>query len=240
VNTLLEPEGYCSAWSMFFTELCLKNPEISSKDIYKFVLKNPEITGNKSDYFKRIIRGYTYYINNKIAKHFSDIFDENLTTEKIKKRVDDITDRDKPNTIDTNRYYNKYKSLMKTEFEKKHIPDYHRGLVSKFRSLKSRLKSETSSSISSKKSVTPKKSLSKESVTPKKSASKDAEDSEETEDSEMTDSEIERLIKLVNDYELQQKIKESMLKKKPEMALLKSRIKDVLASRKSQTKKKRK
>ena len=33
----VEPEGYCVAWSMFFTELCLKNPEIPSSILINYI-----------------------------------------------------------------------------------------------------------------------------------------------------------------------------------------------------------
>jgi hypothetical protein len=92
----IEPGGYCSAWSMFFTEMCLKNPEISSKQIYKAILDERDkqsdynskfkklIRGNDyNNYFKKIIRGYTCFINNKMAKYFTEILGFEITSEKL-------------------------------------------------------------------------------------------------------------------------------------------------------------
>ena len=75
-KTIIEPFGYCSAWSMFFTELCLKNPEASSRQIYTAILKKSDLYSNKNDYLRNVIRGYTCFINNKIAKHFSKLFSD--------------------------------------------------------------------------------------------------------------------------------------------------------------------
>lgn len=226
VNILFETGGYCSAWSMFFTELCLKNPEIPSREIYRFVLKNPAITGNKSDYFKRVIHGYTYYINNKIVKHFSDIFEEKLTTTKIIKRIKNFKNKEEENTVDTKIYYNKFKNLLKSEFEKQPIdsikqPWIH-NVVSKYRSMKSGLNSKTSSSVSSKKTTSSKKTS--------------------TPDQPLLTEELkEDLRKTVKDYLLQKKIKETMmLTKGPEISKLKQRIKDTLKDKikpKTKTKK---
>ena len=38
----VEPLGYCAAWSMFFTELCLKNPEIPSSFLMNYIF-HPEL-----------------------------------------------------------------------------------------------------------------------------------------------------------------------------------------------------
>ena len=81
-NVLIEPDGYCSAWTMFFTELCLKNPEIPSRQINDAIMNKAHLYQER-DYLRNVIRGYTYFINNKIATHFSYIFDEPVTTAKI-------------------------------------------------------------------------------------------------------------------------------------------------------------
>jgi hypothetical protein len=92
----IEPAGYCVAWSMFFAEMCLKNPEIPSKQIYKAILDERDkqsdynskfkklIRGNDyNNYFKKIIRGYTCFINNKMAKYFTEILGFEVTSEKL-------------------------------------------------------------------------------------------------------------------------------------------------------------
>ncbi|MEI7475765.1 MAG: hypothetical protein WCK67_13405, partial [bacterium] len=79
----IEPGGYCAAWSMFFAEMCLKNPEISSKKIYKAILDEMHKQGGDDDYFKKIIRGYTSFVNNKMAKYFSEILGSEVTSAKL-------------------------------------------------------------------------------------------------------------------------------------------------------------
>jgi hypothetical protein len=79
----IEPGGYCVAWSMFFTEMCLKNPEIPSKQIYKAILDETDKPGRNDNYFKQIIRGYTSFINNKMAKYFTEILGYEVTSEKL-------------------------------------------------------------------------------------------------------------------------------------------------------------
>jgi hypothetical protein len=92
----IEPSGYCSAWSMFFAEMCLKNPEIPSKQIYKAILderdKQSDYNSNfkkmirgydYNNYFKKMIRGYTCFINNKMAKYFTEILGFEVTSEKL-------------------------------------------------------------------------------------------------------------------------------------------------------------
>ena len=72
----IEPSGYCMLWSMFFTELCLKNPERSSRDVYESIMEKVELYDDKETYLRNIMRGYTFFINSKITKHFSHIFDD--------------------------------------------------------------------------------------------------------------------------------------------------------------------
>lgn len=81
-----EPGGYCAAWSMFFTELCLKNPDISSNTLLNrifLVFENmSEIKQN--NYLKEVIRGYSAFIIEKINKYFAIFFGDNFTIEKLK------------------------------------------------------------------------------------------------------------------------------------------------------------
>ena len=79
----IEPDGYCVAWSMFFVEMCLKNPEIPSEQIYRAILDERVKRGSNPDYFKKMIRGYTCFINNKMAKYFSEILGYEATSEKL-------------------------------------------------------------------------------------------------------------------------------------------------------------
>jgi len=67
----LEGGGYCAAWSMFFTELALKNPTIPSNEllniIYNKLDKDPE---KQSNYLRQVIIGYINLIYDKIEKYF--------------------------------------------------------------------------------------------------------------------------------------------------------------------------
>ena len=82
----VESGGYCSAWSMFFTELCLKNPNIPSSELMNYIfnfLENMSVR-EKMDYLRGVIRGYAFFINEKIEKYFSLFTESGLTIKKIK------------------------------------------------------------------------------------------------------------------------------------------------------------
>jgi hypothetical protein len=78
-KTKAEPSGYCSAWSMFFTELCLKNPEIPSSILLDNIYDKLVKTENASDYLKKVIRGYAGIIYEKFTKMLSVFFKEKVT-----------------------------------------------------------------------------------------------------------------------------------------------------------------
>ena len=83
----LEPGGYCTAWSLFFTELCLKNPETPSSELMNYIFNTLERMDNmrKKNYLKEVIRGYSIFINEKLSKYFTVFFKSGLTIEKLKK-----------------------------------------------------------------------------------------------------------------------------------------------------------
>ena len=74
-----EPKGYCSVWSMFFTELCFKNPELSSNqvldNIYNYLTTKP----SAEDYLKKVIRGYTGFLVEKVNKYLEIFFKPKIT-----------------------------------------------------------------------------------------------------------------------------------------------------------------
>ena len=83
----VEPLGYCAAWSMFFTELCLKNPEIPSSSLMNYIfqfLRDNMSNSEKNNYLKSVIRGYAVFINQKINKYFSVFFNSGLTIQGVK------------------------------------------------------------------------------------------------------------------------------------------------------------
>lgn len=69
----IEGGGYCAAWSMFFAELCLKNPQIPSSELLTIIFDklNSMTNEEQSQYLKKIIRGYVRIIDEKINKYFS-------------------------------------------------------------------------------------------------------------------------------------------------------------------------
>ena len=81
----VEPGGYCAAWSMFFTELCLKNPQMTSSQIIESVFSTAWFKMSTEDYFRHIIRGYTTFINEKISTYFSFLFDKKINIADIEK-----------------------------------------------------------------------------------------------------------------------------------------------------------
>jgi hypothetical protein len=83
----VEPPGYCVAWSMFFTELCLKNPQVPSSVLMNYIfqfLQDNMTIAEKRNYLRSVIRGYSVFINEKINKYFSVFFNYGLTIQKIK------------------------------------------------------------------------------------------------------------------------------------------------------------
>jgi hypothetical protein len=85
-NLEIEPTGYCSAWSMFFTELCLKNPDMTSSQIITSVFNSSLDKLSSKDYFRHIIRGYATFINEKISTYFNFLLDDGkITIAKIKR-----------------------------------------------------------------------------------------------------------------------------------------------------------
>jgi len=112
-NALIEPHGYCEAWSMFFTELCLKNPEMSSREVYQAVMEKTELYENQNDYLRNVIRGYTAFINNKIEKHFSQVFDEPITSAKVHSIFQEK--QAKITTVENQKYMDKLLEIMEVE-----------------------------------------------------------------------------------------------------------------------------
>ena len=89
----IESGGYCAAWSMFFTELCLKNPDMTSSQIINSVFSAAFMKSlffTTEDYFRHIIRGYATFINEKISTYFKFLLEDNkINVAKIKKMTGD-------------------------------------------------------------------------------------------------------------------------------------------------------
>jgi hypothetical protein len=96
-NLELESGGYCVAWSMFFTELCLKNPSMTSSQIITSVYYTALVKAIPADYFRHIIRGYATFINEKISSYFNFLLDKKIDMADIIKmsRIEQTMLRDK-------------------------------------------------------------------------------------------------------------------------------------------------
>lgn len=79
----LEPTGYCAAWSLFFAELCLKNPDIPSSELLDSIYNYLTIKDSGPDYLKRVIRGYAGYIIQKIDIYLSIFFKPDIRSKHI-------------------------------------------------------------------------------------------------------------------------------------------------------------
>lgn len=79
----LEPKGYCSAWSMFFSELCLKNPDIPSSEIMNNIFNYLSTKSSAGEYLTSVIRGYAGYIVQTVNKYLEIFYKPKLTVAQI-------------------------------------------------------------------------------------------------------------------------------------------------------------
>jgi hypothetical protein len=107
-----EGGGYCLAWSMFFTELVLKNPSVSSSQLMTLILKRLDGV-NAPEYLTKVIRGYVSHIYTKTEKYFSAYFGRKMTVEEISHVIRDF---DILKNLDLNVYFNEY-----LDYELEHI-----------------------------------------------------------------------------------------------------------------------
>jgi len=77
-----ETEGYCLAWCMFFTELCLHFPNYSSKELNNIVLKYAFTSEDARRLLKNVIQNYVHNIENNLQKYYNIIFKPFLTEDK--------------------------------------------------------------------------------------------------------------------------------------------------------------
>ena len=70
----IEPRGYCAAWSLFFMELNLKNPELMSTEILDNIYNYLSTKASGPDYLKKVIRGYAGYIVEHVNKYLAIFF----------------------------------------------------------------------------------------------------------------------------------------------------------------------
>ena len=101
IDKLKEPGGYCSAWSMFFIELCLKNPEIPIRELIDRIYSrfslledstntDTDIQAKFTDYLKVLVRGYANIIDEKIKQLFPILFGEEMDVKTLKHNLTKI------------------------------------------------------------------------------------------------------------------------------------------------------
>jgi hypothetical protein len=79
---ILEPGGYCLAWSMFTFEIGVLNPTMSNREIsnriLNYISSQPPADSRSvnivCDYLRRLIRGYANIVFQKVIKYFSSAF----------------------------------------------------------------------------------------------------------------------------------------------------------------------
>jgi hypothetical protein len=73
-NKKTKEYGYCGPWSMFYTELCMKNPTIPGKELMALVNdKLSKMTEEQQmKYLKELVRGYSNYMKEKLLRYFDD------------------------------------------------------------------------------------------------------------------------------------------------------------------------
>ena len=87
-KTALEGGGYCAAWSMFFTELVLKNPTIPSDELLNIIInKFDKDIEKQRNYLRKVIIGYVNLIHNKIEKYFYFITGVKGSVDKIHEMI---------------------------------------------------------------------------------------------------------------------------------------------------------
>jgi len=84
----IEDIGYCISWNMFFTELCLYNPNVESSKLLEIAFKYFKDKENIENYLRKVIRGYAIFIEEKVNKYLSALLKQKITTNKINKMYD--------------------------------------------------------------------------------------------------------------------------------------------------------
>jgi hypothetical protein len=70
----IEPAGYCAAWSLFFAELNLKNPDLTSTEILDNIYNYLTTKESGPNYLRSVIRGYAGYIYQNVDRYLEIFF----------------------------------------------------------------------------------------------------------------------------------------------------------------------
>jgi len=81
----IQGHGYCAAWSLFFAELALKNPNCSSNELINIIYDklNKLSESDRNTYLRKIIVGYVSLIHDKVEKYFSIVFGKHINIDTI-------------------------------------------------------------------------------------------------------------------------------------------------------------
>jgi hypothetical protein len=110
-----EGRGFCMIWTIFFAEMTLANPTLSSKEILDNVIEliDSPSSNTMAQNAKNVIRGYLEYVYNSINPIVEKIIGEDMT------QVDETTISEKiTNTISSGIFEKLYKNYMSQKFEK--------------------------------------------------------------------------------------------------------------------------
>jgi hypothetical protein len=106
----IETGGFCAIWAIFFAELSLMNPYMTSKEILDNIIETIE---SNSQQTKNVIRGYLDYLYNSINPIVEKIIGKDMT------QVNETTLSAKTmNTISSRIFKKLYKNYMSQKFEK--------------------------------------------------------------------------------------------------------------------------
>jgi hypothetical protein len=70
----IEPSGYCAAWGLFFAELNLKNPDLTSIEILDNIYNYLTTKESGPNYLRSVIRGYAGYIYQNVDRYLEIFF----------------------------------------------------------------------------------------------------------------------------------------------------------------------
>jgi hypothetical protein len=111
-----EGRGYCLVWSFFFTELVLRNPHMTSLEIVQsiFELLERYDAEERGNFLRRIARGYSHIINEKLQKYFKGASKtiQKMSIQEISDKLEEINDVEFTYEINT------HLTKMKKKFSK--------------------------------------------------------------------------------------------------------------------------
>jgi hypothetical protein len=91
LESKISNEGFCAAWSLFFTELVLSNPKLKSKEIMDIIyeeinddIQTAEGKAKWGKYFYDLILGYVHLLDSKLRKY------EGLSLADVNQKIKDF------------------------------------------------------------------------------------------------------------------------------------------------------